>query len=277
MDSAPIAILFASAVFFAGTTHAQQQCPAPPALSAPIGTNIFNTQQELDLGDVEAEWLEKNYRVIHDEELSARLNSISGRILAQLPSTQLKFRIILIDSPMVNSFSVGTGRIYVTRKMIAFLRDDDELAGLIGHEMGHILTHQHAIQVTQEFHDILSVNVVGDRKDIFDKYNRLLDNIARDRNVLLKTAGRLQRQEEPNQYEADRVALFATAAAGFSPEAFVEFFDRLAQTHGKTGNFLSDLFGATKPDERRLREIHKSLSSLPQACREIARSAPSTE
>jgi predicted Zn-dependent protease len=101
---------------------------------------LFNSRQELDLGDVEAEWLEKNYRVIYDDELAARLNWISSRILAQLPSTQLKSRIILIDSPTVNSFSVGAGRIYVTRKMIAFVRNDDELAGLIGHEMGHILT-----------------------------------------------------------------------------------------------------------------------------------------
>lgn len=238
---------------------------------------MFNAQQELDLGDIETELLEKNYRVIRDEELTARLNRISSRILAQLPPTQLKFRIILIDSPMVNSFSFGAGRIYVTRKMIAFVRNDDELAGLIGHEMGHILTHQNATQVTREFHDILGVNAVGDRNDIFDKYNRLLDNFARNRNVALKTIERLQREEEPRQYEADRVALYAATAAGFSPQAFVDFFDRYAQTHGRTGNLLSDFFGMTKPDEKRLREIHKSLSSLPQACREITATAPTAE
>ena len=161
--------------------------------------------------------------------------------------------------------------------MIAFVRNDDELAGLIGHEMGHILLHQSAIQVTQEFHDIMGVNSVGDRKDIFDKYNRMLDNIARNRNVLVKTIERMQREEEPDQYEADRVALYAATAAGFSPQAFVGFFERYAQTHGKTGNFLSDFFGTTKPDERRLREIHKSMSLLSQACREITPAGASAE
>jgi hypothetical protein len=75
--------------------------------------------------------------------------------------------------------------------------------------------HQDAIRVSREFRDILGVNSVGDRKDIVDKYNRLLDNFARDRNVALKTLERLQKEEEPNQYEADRVALYATTAAGF--------------------------------------------------------------
>lgn len=277
MQRASIAILFALAVLFVATLRAQQRCPAPPALSPAAGANIFSPQQELDLGDVEAEWLEKNYRVIHDDELAAHLNLIADRILVQLPATQLKFRVILIDTPAVNSFSVGAGRIYVTRKMIAFLRNDDELAGLLGHEMGHILTHQNAIEMTRRFHDILGVNAVTDRKDIFDDYNQMLDNIARNRSALLKTAERDQQQEEPHQYEADGVALYAAAVAGFSPQAFVEFFDRLAQTHGKTGNLLTDFFGATKPDEKRLREIHKSLSLLPQTCREIAPSAPSAE
>jgi predicted Zn-dependent protease len=254
-STASTAILFASTLLFTGAARAQQKCPAPPALSTPTGANMFNAQQELDLGDIEAELLEKDYRVIYDDELAARLNRISSRILAQLPPTQLKLRIILIDSPIVNSFSFGAGRIYVTRKMIAFVRSDDEIAGLIGHEMGHILTHQNAIQVTREFHDILGVNAVGDRTDIFDKYNRLLDNFARDRSVALKTVERLQREEEPNQYEADRVALYAATAAGFSPQAFVAFFERYAQTRGKTGNFLSDFFGTTKPNEKRLREI----------------------
>jgi WD40 repeat protein len=277
MKTRSIALISIAAILSTGVVRAQERCPPPPALSAPAAPNIFNAQQELDLGDVEAEWLEKNFRVIHDDELADHLNVIANRILAQLPPTQLKFRVILINSPIVNSFSVGAGRIYVTRKMVAFLRNDDELAGMLGHEMGHILTHQNAIEMTRTFHDILGVNSVGDRKDIFEKFNRMLDTIARDRGVLVKTAERQQREEEPHQYEADRVALYAAAAAGFSPQAFVEFYDRLALTQGKTGNLLTDLFQVTKPGEKRLREIHKSESLLPASCREIAPAAPSAE
>jgi WD40 repeat protein len=57
----------------------------------------------------------------------------------------------------------------------------------------------------------------------------------------------------------------------------VEFFERYAQTRGKTGTFLSDFFGTTKPNERRLKEIRKSLSTLPPACREITAAQPTAE
>ncbi len=268
---------FALSLLLTATADCQQKCPAPPQLSTPTDANIFNPRQELDLGDVQAEWLEKNFRVIHDEELAARMNHISGRILAQLPSTELKFKMVLIDLPELNAFSIGAGRIYVTRKMVAFMRDDDELAGLLAHEMGHILTHQNAIEITRDFREILGVTSVSDRKDIFEKYNLLLDNYARDKNQALKIREKLEREEEPNQYEADRVALYAIAAAGFSPQAFVAFFDRLGQTHGKTGNFFTDLLGSTKPNEKRLREIHKSLAVLPASCRQIAPAAATAD
>jgi WD40 repeat protein len=240
-----------------------QRCPPPPVLLAPPSVNIFTPQQEVDLGDIAAEQIERRVHVIHDDQLSAHLNQIVASLLAQLPPTNLNFRVTLIDLPVVNAFSLPGGRIYVARKLIAFAHSDQELADLLGHEMGHVLSHQGAIDTTFNFRELLGVTSVGDRKDIFDKYNRFMDNVARDPKVL----ERARSEEEPHQYQADEVALYALANAGYSPQSFAEFFDRLAQTKGNTGGLLSDLFGHTTPSEKRLREIHKSIDAMPAACR----------
>jgi WD40 repeat protein len=257
--------LLVAAACLGAPGQAQQRCvaPPPPALTPPPGADIFTPQQEVDLGDVEAEQIERNIRVIHDEQLAGYLNHVAERLLAQMPPTQLRFRVILVDLPIVNSFSLSGGRIYVTRKMVAFLRNDDEIAGLLGHEMGHALTHQEALRMTRVFREVLGVTSVGDRKDIFEKFNRLLDNVARNPKAVEREGNR----EEPEQGQADQVALYAAANAGYSPQGFSAFFDRLAQTSGKTGNWLSDFFQTTRPDEKRLREIRKSLESLPPPCR----------
>lgn len=253
------------------STRGQEVCPNPPALAPSAAKNIFTPRQEVDLGDVEAEQFERNVHVIHDDDLSAYANRVAGSILAHLPSSDLKVRVILVDLPIVNAFSITGGRIYVTRKAIAFVRDEDELAGLLGHEMGHALTHQSAIDMTRMFHDVLGVTSVGDRKDIFDKFNQFLDNAGRNPKAL----GQTEREEEPHQYEADQVALYAVAQAGYSPESFVSFFDRLARTQGKTGNWLTDFLGSTKPNEKRLRELHKTLDGLPATCKKAA--APASD
>ncbi len=270
------AALFVFALLFGGAARAQQVC-AVPSPHFPEGRNIFSAEQELDLGDIEAEWLEKNQQVMLEGRLARHLNTIGSRILSQVPANRIKVRIILIDAPEADAFSAGTSRIYITRKMVSMLRNDDELAGVLGHEVAHIFNHENAIVVSQMFHDILGVDAVSDRKDIADKISRMLNSTGRDGNGLRNTANRIQRQKEIDQYEADRFGIHVAAAAGFSPQAFAEFFDRFARTHGKTGNRLTDFLGVTTPDEKRLREIYKSLSRLPRACREMLPSAPSTE
>ena len=257
----------------AASAGAQQKCPAPPVPADVSTLSIFTPQQEVELGDIEAERVERTARVIHDDQLSAYMNRIVSRILSQLPPTQLQFRVTLIDTPVVNAFSLPGGRIYVTRKIVAFTRNDDELADLLGHEMGHILSHQGAIDTTREFREVLGVTSVGDREDIAEKLNRLLDNLAKNPDLMRRING----EEEPHQYQADRVALYAVADAGYSAPAFASFFDRLAQTKGKSGDWFSDFLGMTTPNEKRLRQIHNDLDELPAACREQPAAQPSED
>jgi 2C-methyl-D-erythritol 2,4-cyclodiphosphate synthase len=107
------------------------------------------------------------------------------------------------------------------------LNSDDELAGLLGHEMGHILMHQNATIVSQLFDEILGANAVGDRRDISEKLRRMLDSIDDGRELLRKAAQIIERQEGICQNEADRMVLYASAAR-FSPQEYVELFDRSA-------------------------------------------------
>jgi len=271
-----IVYLFALTVLVGAAVRAQESCSVTPALGIPAASNIFSAQQERDLGDVEAAWVESIYQVVHEDALTSHLNRVASRILSQFPPEQARVRVILIDAPEANSFSVAPERIYITRKMVAMLNNDDELAGLLGHELGHILMHENAIIVSQLFHQILGVNAVGDRKDISEKLRRMLDSFDRDNTSLRRAAQIIERQEGIRQYEADRVALYAAAAAGFSPQAYVELFDRSAGTHGGSGSVLTDFFGATTSNLRRLREIKKTLRQLPPPCREIV-PAPSAE
>jgi len=263
-------------VVVGSVVRAQQPCSVSPALRIRTATNIFSVQQERTLGDIEAEWVESNYHPVHDMELAAHLNNVAGRILSQFHSDQARVRIILIDTPEAESFSVAPERIYITRKMITLLKSDDELAGLLGHELGHILAHQNAIIMSQLFRGILGVNAISDRKDISETVTRLFASIDRDRKLLQKSAQIIERQEAIHQYQADRVALYTSAAAGFSPQAFVELFDRSAKTNGKAANLFTDIFAATTSDTRRLREIKKTLKRLPGPCRELV-PASSTE
>ena len=159
---------------------AQQSCPDPPAIHASShDLNMFSDQQEVDLGDAMAENLSRPYPVIADEALNSYLQALGQRVVQHLPPNHLNFRFYLIELPEVNAFSIAGGRVYVSRKMVAMAQTDDELAGVIAHELGHIVTHQTGIFMTRRFKEVLNVTQVGDRDDIFKKFHDYLENALR--------------------------------------------------------------------------------------------------
>ena len=254
-------MLFSSLVFtFAA--FPQSPCRPPEIVFNKTSDNIFNETQEMYLGDVMAETVEKQFRVIRDDAVAAYVRALGERLARHLPPTNIKFQFQVVDVPDVNAFAVAGGRIYVTRKLIAFVRNEDELAGIIGHELGHAIVRHHSADISKYFREILGVTSVGDRADVFEKYNLFLDR-QNTKRVRVKRS-----HEGDQQLEADRIGLFAMTAAGYDPRAFTSAWERLTETKGRTGNALSDFFGTTRPEEKRLREMLRAIATMPAECLE---------
>jgi len=257
-------VIAAALMFAAPVSHAQKACPPAPTAAAQQSANIFNAQQEMDLGDVEAEWLQRQYGIIDDPAVTAYLQQIGDRLVSHLPDNSVKYKFVIYEQPSANAFGTSGGRIYVSRKLIAFMKSEDELAGVLGHEIGHMVVHQGARDMTAYFQKVLGVTSVSDRQDIFDKLNDFLDNAAKKPGVFANTNGR----EEPNQLVADRVGMYLVSAAGYDPQALMQFWDRFAGTKGKSGSALSFFFGFSSPDQHRLLEMRNEVASLPGPCGE---------
>ena len=237
------------------------------------GENIFNEQQEMDLGDAVAEHLQRNFQIVSDEEVTKYLRGIGERIIKNLPPTKLRFQFFLFDINDVNAFTLPGGRIYVSRKMVAFARNEDELAGVVAHELGHIVARHSTIDMTILMREILGVTQVSDRRDIFEKYNQLIENYARKPKAFEK----LENHESGNQNVADLIGLNAMVRAGYDPQAQAALWVRYHELKGKTGGFFADLFGRTKPEQKRLREMLSGLKTLPQACLTTRRAGNDSE
>ena len=251
------------ALIFSALCAAQswpQSCPLPPTL-LPVRRekNIFTDQQESDLGDILADSLVRDESVIEDDALSAHLRAIASRVVPYLPENHLRLQFSLIELPDANAFSLPGGRVYVSTKLVASLRNDDELAGIIAHELGHIITHQAAISISQEFRQVLGVYAVTDRADIAEK-------LQRDRETWAAHKLRAHDSEDSDQQVADQVALYVMARAGFNLQAFADALDRTSDTRGKTGNWVTDLFHTTKPEQKRLRDAIREIGNMPAAC-----------
>ena len=243
----------------ASPTYPQTACPPPQAPTIPPGANIFTVQQEMELGEIVRQQVERDYRVIDDESLTGFVKTIGARVASHLPETGLHYEFLLYDQPEIQAFGMPGGRVYVSRKMVAFLRNEDELAGLLGHELGHMAARQQAVGLSQRFRDILGVKSIDTGEDLFERYNELVDKLR------LKTS-HASMDPEKGQEVADQIGVQAVARAGYSPQAFPDLLDRLMETKGSTGSWLSDMFGYTRQSSKRLRLALRDVSSLPKSC-----------
>ena len=222
--------------------------------------NIFNDQQEQYLGEALAEQEESNLRLVPPGP-DDQMKRIGEKLLAALPSSGVHYRFRIYDSGEINGFSLGGGRVYISRKLIAAVKNEDELASVLAHEIGHIYTHQNAIELTRALRFRIGITQVGDRADVFAKIHLFFSTPPKE--------GEEKDREKVDQLLADRVALYAMAGAGYAPGSFVSFLNESMMNKGKTGNWLSDAFGITGEASQRYRTALKLISVLPPGCKEI--------
>jgi WD40 repeat protein len=245
------------------STGAAGACSMPVGLRSVSGHNLFSEQQEEWLGEVMDKEIRGEFNVIDDPD--NYLQKIADRLQAQLPPSNTHYRFLIIDSPELNSFGQVGGHIFIHRRMIAFTQNEDELATLLGHEMGHMVDHHVALRVSDYFRQ-LGVTSLGDRADVLKHWKEFEDNARK-----IKRRNDEKRDAE-EQVIADRIAFYALVRAGYDPGKGIAFADRLLETKGKTGNFWSDFTGTTNPNSKRFREMLKSERPLAQNC--IAKRPP---
>lgn len=102
----------------------------------------------------------KQYQVYNDPELQAYVDDIGQRLAAKSDWPELEYTFTLLDSPEVNAFALPGGFIYVTRGIMSYMNKESHLAGVIGHEIGHV-TARHGAQraMQQQVAGVASIGV----------------------------------------------------------------------------------------------------------------------
>ena len=140
------------------------------------------------------------------------------------------------------------------------MKNEDELAGVVAHEIGHISTHQTAIEVTRTSRMRIGITQVGDRADIFAKVHKWLSTPPKESEE--------QDTEKKDQLAADHVALYAVVRAGYRPQSFSSFLNESMMNKGKSGNAITDLFGLTHEASQRYRTALTLIGELPGSCKQ---------
>ena len=211
--------------------------------------------QEISIGRRAHQEIMRQYRPYSDPELQSYVEGIVRELSQQSHRKNLVFHVTVLDSPQINAFALPGGYIYITRGIMAYMSSEAELAGVLGHEIGHV-TARHGVrqQSAGTLTDLLGTGIEVLTGSQIASQAAVVGSIA-----LIRGYGR------QHELEADRLGAEYLARVGYDPEEMLsvvgilksqeEFEKKLAKQEGREPNIYHGLF-ATHPDnDRRFQEV----------------------
>lgn len=200
-------------------------------------------QQELQLGAGISAQLLGNARLLPDPVLQRYVNQVGRWLAMHTERPELPWRFGVLDSDVINAYAAPGGFIFITRGMFRLLGSESELAGVLAHEIGHVLRRHHLNAIRAQ----AQAGIAGDVLALMAGSKGVnLDAIV-DVGVNLYSRG-LDRGDE---LEADRVGVVVAARAGYEPYGLTRLLQALGALRPENANF-SQMFSTHPPVGERL-------------------------
>lgn len=213
---------------------------------------LFSEEQEVALGRQTAAAVLQQYRRLENPAVQAYVNALGQRLAAASERPHLKYEFTVLDSPDINALAAPGGYIFVTTGILKRMKDEAELAAVLGHEVGHVVG-QHALKRMQraavaEFGLGLLTGWVGGRTGaLVQQLGPIASNLV------------LLRNGREAELESDEHGLRLAARVGLAPDGMVGVQQMLmAQGGGGQGPF-AELFSSHPPSEQRIQHAQALL------------------
>jgi predicted Zn-dependent protease len=229
--------LFVAASLLSALAFTAAACATNPVTGKRQMT-LLSEAEELAIGQQQDAEIRREMGVYDDRGLEQYVNEIGQELARNSHRPNLPWQFTIVDSPAINAFALPGGYVYVTRGILAYLDDESELAGVLGHEIGHV-TARHAAQAyTRQAQANLGLTVLS----IFVPGTRpFTDLSAAGLSVLFLRNGREQ------ELEADRLGVEYGSGAGYDPSGVPRFLSTLARVHSLSERGIPNWL-STHPD-----------------------------
>ena len=212
--------------------------------------------EEIEVGRTAAAEIEKGLQFLGDDVITSYISDLGQSLAARSQRSALTYQFKVVDSAEINAFALPGGFIYVNRGLIEAAENEDELAGVLGHEIAHVVARHGAEQVQRAAYANLGLSVLG--AILGDGAGARLGQVAAE----MATAGTFMRFTRDAEREADRLGAENVAAAGHDPRGMITFLEKLDALRDGQANAVERFFSSHPQPDERIANIQDLLSSL---------------
>src|SRR2546427_6579451 len=200
---------------------------------------LVSEAQEVAMGAASHQQVQREYGFVPDEKLQRYVQTMGNKLAAVSHRSGLAWHFTVVNSPVVNAFAIPGGYVYLTRGILAYLNNEAELAGVMGHEIGHVTARHSVQQITRSQLAQIGLGVGSVLSPTFGQFGNLAESSL---GVLFL------RYSRDNEREADRLGVEYAARAAWDPRQVSNFFDVLARLAAASGRETIPGWLQTHPD-----------------------------
>lgn len=197
-------------------------------------TSFYSSEREERIGAAVARKFEEAYHIVEDVEMNQRLESIASRIFKVSDRTEFVYTARIIDREEVNAMALPGGYIYIFRGLMEYVEDDDALAAVVAHELGHICA-RHNMKRLEASYGSLAVFLAAIQTD---------SALAGGLNMAMQSMMIDYSQED--ELKADELGLKYMRLAGFDPQGIIRMLETL-KAYNQKQPIRRKYYGRTHP------------------------------
>lgn len=218
--------------------------------------NFYSLEKEIALGKQLAQQVEQQSKVVNDPVVSEYVNRV-GQNLVRNSDAKVPFTIKVIEDPSINAFALPGGFMFVNTGLILHADGEDELAGVLAHEIAHVAARHGTRQATRgEIAQLATIPLIfmggAAAYGIYEASGLLVP----------MTFLKFSRAQEA---EADYLGIQYMYKAGYDPTAFVDFFEKIETIEKRRPGMVAKVFSTHPPTEDRIKKSQDEIATILKA------------
>ena len=245
-----------------------KSAPALAAALVILSACSVSQDQEVALGKQSADEINAQLPIIDDPGISAYIQALGDSIAKTTSRADLDWHFYVVNTEQVNAFALPGGYVYVNRGLIETADRLDELAGTLGHEIGHVIQRHSVKQMQSQQKANAGLAIVCTLTSICHSG---LAQVA----VNVGGSALFARHSRADELQADSEAVVNVVRAGFDPEGVPGLFEALLKQRQSQPSKVSGWFASHPLEEQRIDRAKQLIAAVPpSSSRELVRDTP---
>ncbi len=221
------------------------------------GCLTVSPQEEVELGRDYAAQIEEELPLIEARRIRGPVADVGRAIARVSPRPDLPWEFHVVNTDVVNAFAVPGGFVYMNRGLIEDSENMSEIAGVLAHEVAHVVARHSAEQIERA--RAANLGLIG--YTVLLGRPRGLEALGIDVGANLFFA----RHSREDEAEADSLAVGLLIETGWHPDGLVSFFRTMMANRDSKPGALESLFASHPLTEDRIREVERMIDGIPEA------------